>query len=49
MKKLIFDSARESQVGEDIEVKSFKLSSDTENEPSSFEMTFIVQIGRAHV
>ncbi len=42
MKKLIFDSARESQVGEDIEVKSFKLSSDTENEPSSFEMTFIV-------
>jgi len=42
MKKFIFDSARESQVGEGIDVKNFKLSSNTESEPSMFEMTFIV-------
>lgn len=42
MKKLIFDSARESQVGDEIEVNSFKLNSSTENEPTLFETTFIV-------
>lgn len=41
MKKLLFDSARESQVGEDIDVKSFRLNSATENKPSLFEITFI--------
>ena len=42
MKKFIFDSARESQVGDEIEVNSFKLNSNTENEPTLFEMTFII-------
>ncbi|WP_457552025.1 AAA family ATPase [Desulfobacula sp.] len=42
MKKFIFDSARESQVGDAIEVNSFKLNSSCENHHSTFEMTFIV-------
>ena len=41
MNKFIFDSARESQVGDEIEVNGFKLNSSCENQPSTFEMTFI--------
>jgi AAA15 family ATPase/GTPase len=42
MKTLIFDSARESQVGDDIKVSCFKLNSASDLEPSTFEMTFLV-------
>ncbi|MBF0230039.1 MAG: ATP-binding protein [Desulfamplus sp.] len=42
MKKLIFNSARESQIGEKIDVKSFRLNSDCDEEPSTFEVTFLV-------
>lgn len=42
MKNFLLNSARESQVGEEINVKSFRLNSDKEGKPSLFEMTFIV-------
>jgi AAA15 family ATPase/GTPase len=43
MKKFVFDSARESRIGDEIDVKGFKLSSDCDGKPSLFEITFIVQ------
>ena len=42
MKELIFDSARESQVGDEIKVNRFKLNSACDQQPSTFEMTFLV-------
>jgi len=42
MNNFIFESAKESTFGEDIAVSSFKLSKETENKPSTFEMTFII-------
>ena len=42
MKELIFDSARESQVGDEIKVNRFKLNSVCDQQPSTFEMTFLV-------
>ncbi len=42
MGEYVFNSAKESTYGKDIEVQSFKLSEETKNEPSSFEITFIV-------
>ncbi len=42
MKRFVFDSARESQVGDMIGVNSFKLNSSCKNYHSTFEMTFIV-------
>jgi uncharacterized protein len=43
MNDFIFNSARESKFGEDIAVNNFKLSKETEHQPSTFEMTFIVK------
>jgi len=42
MNNYIFESAKESTFGEDIAVSSFKLCDETENKPSTFEMTFII-------
>lgn len=43
MKKFIFDSARESQIGDKIKVDKFRLNSACDEKPSTFEMTFIVR------
>ncbi len=43
MKQFIFDSARESRIGDEIDVKGFKLSSDCDGKPYLFEITFIVE------
>lgn len=43
MKKFIFDSARESQIGDEIKVDKFKLNSACDKKPSTFEMIFIVR------
>ena len=42
MKKMILNSARESRIGEEINVKGFRLSSECDHEPSNFEITFLV-------
>lgn len=42
MHDFILKSAKESTFGKEIEVKNFQLSEETENKPSTFEMTFIV-------
>lgn len=42
MNNFIFDSARESQVGDEIKVDGFKLNSSCKDLPSTFEMTFMV-------
>ncbi|MDP8267199.1 MAG: ATP-binding protein [Candidatus Tenebribacter davisii] len=42
MKEFVLKSAKESTFGKDIEVNNFKLSEETLDKPSTFEMTFIV-------
>lgn len=42
MKNFVINSSKESQVTEDINVDSFKLSTTTENKPSYFEIIFVV-------
>jgi len=42
MNNFVSNSAKESTFGKDIAVESFKLSEETKNEPSTFEITFIV-------
>lgn len=42
MRHLILTSAKESQTGEQIPVEPFRLSTETENQPSFFEMVFLV-------
>lgn len=41
MQKMIFNSARESRIGETINVKGFKLDSSCDQQPSIFEITFL--------
>jgi uncharacterized protein len=41
MRQFVINSSKESQAGEDINVVPFELSSDTENEPSLFEISFL--------
>jgi len=41
MKHFVINSSKESQKGESIEVEPFRLSKETENEPSEFEMIFL--------
>lgn len=43
MRSFIIDSSRESQTGKPIEVEKFKLSTETINEPTYFEMIFILE------
>jgi AAA15 family ATPase/GTPase len=43
MRRFVVGSSRDSQVAESINVDSFKLSSDTENEPSYFEVIFFLE------
>lgn len=43
MKDIIFNSSKESQVNEPIPLEIFKFSSETEHEPSVFEIIFIYQ------
>jgi len=43
MNNFIFDSAKESTFGKEINVKNFKLSDDSINKPSIFEMTFMTK------
>lgn len=42
MRRLVLSSAKESQTGEPIGVEPFRLSTETENEPSFFEVVFLV-------
>lgn len=42
MKRMIFNSARESRIGEKINVKGFRLNSFCDRQPSIFEITFLV-------
>lgn len=42
MKKMIFESARESRIGEEINTKGFRLNSSCDQQPSIFEITFLV-------
>jgi AAA15 family ATPase/GTPase len=41
MRYFVLNSSKESQQGETIDVDSFKLSTETENEPSEFEIIFL--------
>lgn len=41
MRYLVINSSKESQKGETIDVEPFRLSTETENEPSEFEIIFI--------
>ncbi|AFK05521.1 abortive infection protein, putative (plasmid) [Emticicia oligotrophica DSM 17448] len=41
MRYFVINSSKESQKGETIEVEPFRLSTETENEPSEFEIIFI--------
>lgn len=43
MRFFVINSSKESQKGETIEVEPFRLSTETENEPSEFEIIFIHQ------
>jgi len=43
MKHFIFESAKESRIGEDIKVANFRLNSSCDERPSTFEMTFIIK------
>ncbi len=43
MKHFVFDSARESRIGDEIDVRSFRLSSECDDKPSLFEITFFVE------
>lgn len=42
MKKMVINSSKESQADEEINVLPFKLNPRFENEPSTFEMIFII-------
>jgi len=42
MRQFVLSSAKETQVGESIGVEPFRLSTETENEPSFFEVVFLV-------
>ncbi len=42
MRQLVLSSAKESQAGEPIGTEPFRLSTETENEPSFFEVVFLV-------
>ncbi|MEA2104773.1 MAG: ATP-binding protein, partial [Candidatus Cloacimonadota bacterium] len=42
MQRMILNSARESRIGEKIDVKGFRLSSSCDEQPSMFEVTFLV-------
>ncbi len=42
MRNFIINSSKESQVAENIEVESYRLSTSTEKEPSYFEIIFII-------
>ncbi|MBX2925625.1 MAG: AAA family ATPase [Chitinophagaceae bacterium] len=41
MRHFVINSSKESQKGESIEVEAFRLSKETENEPSEFEIIFL--------
>lgn len=41
MKKFIITSSKDSQKGDSIKIEPFRLSTETENEPSEFEVVFI--------
>ena len=41
MRYFVINSSKESQKGETIEVEPFKLSTQTENEPTEFEIIFV--------
>jgi uncharacterized protein len=41
MKRFVINSSKESQKGESIQVEPFRLSKETENEPSEFEVIFL--------
>ncbi|MEM6263979.1 MAG: AAA family ATPase [Bacteroidota bacterium] len=41
MKHFIFNSSKEGQIDEPIDVDPFRLSTETENEPSTFEVIFV--------
>ena len=43
MRSFIFESAKESRVGKNINVNGFRLNSSCDQKPSTFEMTFIVK------
>jgi len=43
MKAFIFESAKDSRIGEDIKIDGFRLNSSCDQKPSSFETTFIVR------
>lgn len=43
MRFFVINSSKESQKGETIEVEPFRLSTETENEPSEFEIIFLYQ------
>ncbi len=43
MKDFVLESAKESTFGKSIEVSDFRLSEETRDKPSTFEMTFIVK------
>ena len=42
MKNFIFNSAKDTQVTEKIDIQNFKLSTETENKPALFEIIFLV-------
>lgn len=42
MKEFIFSSAKDMQISEKIKTQSFKLSTETENKPSMFEIIFFI-------
>ena len=41
MRHFVINSSKESQKGESIDIEPFRLSKETENEPSEFEMVFL--------
>jgi uncharacterized protein len=43
MEMLVFSSSKDTQVAEPIKVENFRLSTETENEPSFFEIIFICE------
>lgn len=41
MRRFVFESSKESQATEDIEIENFRLSTESEDQPSFFEIIFI--------
>lgn len=41
MRQMVLESASKSQLGDDIPVEAFRLDSETENQPSEFEIVFV--------